>query len=339
MVRPSHPDRVRAVLPPACESTTGVYREYPDSNGGCPEYASDVTHGCCTLNPQARDMAFLHIVRSVFVHSPIRMVNVPFSADFINWIMRLPMLWGGGHTPDNATIAINDERFDMIRAFVLRMVPHDSSFRLKVGVPTGHHVFRFPDNFGGRTKYVGLGTGGSTLDVSDFLLEVLRNHNDIPFMHNSKRVYSRLEIQTKNLVPVILHRVTLHRFLAQIVETITQIRGPHSSAEVVFNKGNIEQASVPDTHKPLYQLSGVPEAVSSANLLARLLSGRHSLTDIKVVHDPGDKEDPEEDPPRVRVTASVNAELTERRRTYNDERKYDECEMQVNVWPKISVYF
>lgn len=327
MVRPSHPDRLHAVLPPACEPTQGVYRDYPDSDGECPEYASDVTHGCCTLNPGARDMAFLHIVKNVFKYSPDHItVDKPFSAEFINWVYSLPIL---SSDDDSAAIAINDDRFDMIRAFVLRMVPTGHDFGLRVDVPTGHHVFRFTNNFGGETKYVGLGTGGSTLDLSRFASEILRNHNDIPFMH-AKRVFSDFGIYTKNLVPVMHRHLTLPRFLARTVDIITKIRGPYSSAQVVFDRGNIEQASVPDTHHPLYQLSGIPEAVSSAKSLARLLSSQASLTDVNVVQYPGDEEDPEEDPPRVKVTASVNAELNAR---------HGESEMQVNVWPRISVFF
>lgn len=321
MVRPSHPDRLRALLG-TCEPTLGVYREYPNNNGECPGYASDVTQRCCTLNPRARDIAFLHIVKRVFENSPDDIfVDRPFPSEFINWVDALPILSSGADNDDHNTIGINDERFDMIRAFVLRMQP-SGHFNLTVDVPLGHHVFRFTDNYAATTRYVGLGTGTSTLDVSDLGLKILENKDDTPFMYGSSS-FSSFKIITENLVPVIHRSLTLPRFLAQVVDAVIRTRSPNSSAFVLFDEGNVERATIPNTHVSLNQFHQSPQEVAES--LARLLVSQESLRDIMVQREEGTT--------LVKVTATN----THIRRGV--ERRVEDAQLEVEIWPLLSVSF
>lgn len=314
MVRPVHPRRLARITPSVCVNTESVYRIEADGEP-CPDYL-DTTDGCCTFDVNSRDdhdIRFLHLVREIFYNAPsqIFLDERPISADFVNWINSIPHALFSEMT--RPSVSINDERFDLIRAFILKMHP-GKTFNLRVTVPAGHHVFRFTNNFAGRTTYTGLGFGTSTLDVSNAGYQILEKYANIPVMHH--RASYGFEIRTRNLIPIIQREFTLSFVLAGFVRAVVQSANPSAYSQVIFIAGNSRGGDIPQTHKPLHYLDSSLQAYEQANSLV-------SYLEHMSVHDPLVQE---EEDGTLLVTATANM-------AFRDKHP----RLKVTIWPNIKV--
>lgn len=313
MVRPVHPRRLTRITPSVCVNTESVYRIEADGEP-CPDYL-DTQDGCCTFDVNTRDdrdIRFLHLVREIFYNAPsqIFLRARPISADFVGWINDIPHSLFSEMT--RPSVSINDERFDLIRAFILQMHP-GKTFKLRVTVPAGHHVFRFTDNFGGRTTYTGLGTGTSTLDVSNAGYQILEKYADIPVMHH--RASHGFEIRTRNLIPIIRRDYTLAHVLTGFVRAFVHGANPEAYSQVLFVRGNAGHHGIPHTHKHLHCLESSLQAVEEANSLVSHLQ-HMSLHEVFVQEESG----------KILVTATANVTL-----------RHKHPELKVTIWPNIRI--
>lgn len=269
MVRPAHPRRLEAMIPVACRTTNDVYREYPDRQG-CPDYLEDPenhAHGCCTFDTRSRnyrDISFLHLIRNVLRYRVDSISYAqPFSPNFTDWLADIPNSIFDGMDRTRPSVVLTDDRFDMIKAFIGKMAP-SHLFVLEVNVPSGHHVFRFPDNFAGKTVY--RGPGSATLDVSDAAHDILKNR--MSFMRKARD--SALALHTQGLVPVIRNGLGLPQVLKLVVQAAAYVTNPFSRSRLIFREGNVAAADIPPTHHRLKPES-LPSATREAHELAAAL--------------------------------------------------------------------
>lgn len=314
MVRPVHPRRLARITPSVCVNTESVYRIEADGEP-CADYL-DTTDGCCTFDVNSRDdrdIRFLYLVRVIFYNAPpqIFLDARPISADFVTWINAIPDVLFSDVTR-SVSISINDERFDLIRAFILKMHP-GKTFKLRVTVPAGHHVFRFTDNFAGRTTYTGLSSGTSTLDVSNAGYQILEKYANIPVMHHGASY--GFEIWTRNLIPIIQRDHTLAHVLTGFVRAFVHCANPAAYSQLIFVRGNAGIPGIPHTHKHLHCLESGVQAVEEANSLVSHLQ-HTSLHDILVQEEGG----------TVMVTATTNITL-----------RHKHPELKVTIWPNIKI--
>lgn len=313
MVRPVHPRRLARITPSVCVNTENVYRIEPGGEP-CPDYL-ETTDGCCTFDVNSRDdrdIHFLYLVREIVYNAPSQIfLDVrPISADFVNWINSIPHALFSEMT--RPSISINDGRFDLIREFILKMHP-GKTFKLRVTLPPGHHVFRFTNNFAGRTTYTGLGSGFVTLDVSNAGYQILERYANIPVMHHRAR--HGFEIRTRNLIPVIRVDDTVADVLTGFVRAFVLCANPGAFSQVIFHRGNAGHHDIPPTHKHLHCLESAVQAFEEANSLVSHLQ-HMSLHNVSVQQEGGN----------VMVTATANMSLL-----------HKHPELKVTIWPDIRI--
>lgn len=318
MVRPAHPKRLEAMIPVACRTTNDVFREYPDPQG-CPDYLENPenhAHGCCTFDTRSRnyrDISFLHLIRNVLRYRVDSISYAqPFSSEFIDWVADIPNSIFDGMDTTRSSVVLTDDRFDMIRAFIGKMAP-SHLFVLEINIPSGHRVFRFPDNFAGKTVY--RGPGSATLDVSDAAHDILKNN--MSFMRKSRG--NALVLYTQGLVPVIRKTLRLSQVLKLVVQAAAHVTNPFSRSRLIFREENVAAADIPPTH---YRLN--PESRSRATVEA------HDLADaLQSVGVRSAAVDNSHDAVYVIATTHQHALDSEQNRVWQ--------QVSVKLWPSVAI--
>ena len=249
MVRPADATRVYARLG-SCQTTPLIYSEPLQAARTCPPYTSADSQGCCSLNVTARDTEdyrFLYLVHTIARYYNAFNANLP--PRFLQWLARLPESIFAGMRGDDVSISMTSEKFDLVRQFIRMLQPAYlyAPFQMVVHVPEGNHTFRFVDNFGKRTLYLGDNStyilSATTMDVSNAVSELETNV--------ALTQARGAQILMKGVTPTIRAELDGAQWFVDIVHSLIRISGFVTKSSIHVNN-DTQHVDVPASHRRLF---------------------------------------------------------------------------------------